>query len=113
MIQAYRRGLLKPDSPFGSRSRLRETILLESIEMEELYQVIGQHMQLTSTILGGANMAVDARKRVMKEYGQDVHYYHLLKHLDFDRAEQYKFNNSALAITAVYEILQQVGVLPE
>lgn len=113
MIQAYRRGLLKPNHPFGQRSRLRETVLLESIEMENLELAVSRQISTSSSLLTGAQLQPEARRRLMKDYSQDLYYYHLVKYMDYDRAEKYKFENSALALTAVYEILQHAGVLPE
>ncbi len=111
MIQAYRRGLLKKDMPFGARSRMREEILLESIQSEEISQAAEKRMEVASSLIGPAQLSKEGRQKIMKDLSNDLRYFEMFKLMDFDRAERHKYDNSSLAITAIYEILRRAGVM--
>lgn len=111
MIQAYRRGLLRREMPFGARSRMREEILLESIQSEEVSHAAEKRMEVASALIGPASLAREGRQKIMKDMSSDLRYFELFRLMDFDRAEQLKYDNSSLAITAMYEILRRAGIM--
>jgi hypothetical protein len=113
MIQAYRRGLLKREHPFGVRSRLRETILLESIEAEGVAESAYRKIELRTAMVASLPLNQTARQKVVKDAFADLKCYDLMRYMDYDGAAQVKFDNSSLALTTVYEILQRTGVIPE
>jgi hypothetical protein len=111
MIQAYRRGLLKPDYPNGLRSKLRENVLLDTLDMDSVFELATTRMQLMASILGPAIVDGNARKRLLKNLGQDLRYFDMVRNLAFDEAEQYKYENSELALVKAYEILKAQGFM--
>ncbi len=113
MIQLYRRGLLKKELPFGIRSRMRETLLMEAIEAENVQAMACNRLQVASALIGPAPLQPQARQRLLRDYQQDLRYYDYIRYLDYDGAERYKFDNSSLALEAVYEMLERSGVIPE
>lgn len=111
MIQAYRRGMLQPAMPFGRRSRLRETILLDAIEAENVVRLSEKKLLLTATVVGAAPIVQQARMDLIRNLGEDLKRIDLLRFMDFDGAEALAASNSALAIAAVYEMLERSGAL--
>lgn len=113
MIQAYRRGELRSTFPHGKKSRIRENLLLEAIQTEGMADGAEKRLALAGSLLGPAPMKPESRQHVMKEFTNDLRYFELLRMLDSDGAEDHRFKNSSLAIQAVYEILQRVGIIPK
>lgn len=109
MIQAYRRGLLKPTLPHGRKSKLRETILLESIAMDVKAQSCDVSLVLKASMIGGASMEGKQRYKMLTDLLRDLRVNDYVRLQDEDGAEHYRFHNSTLASEAVYDVISQAG----
>lgn len=111
MIQAYLRGLLAPNLPFGKRSRLRENVLLDAIEAEMAGASADRFVSVTASMLGGAKIEANSRKNLLHDMLIDLRLNDLIRVADLDRAEAFKFENSALASSTVYDIVKRAGLV--
>ncbi len=111
MIQAYRRGFLKPDYPHGERSRIRENLMLDLIDAEDVFELAKNKIQVAASVIGPAPMDSHSRQRVSRRLGQDLRYFDLIRELAFDKADEYRFLNSELALVKAYEILEREGLM--
>lgn len=113
MIQAYRRGLLASSLPFGRRSRVRENLLLDALEAENLADATEKRMNVTTAMIGPAQLTKEGRQRLLRTFKDDIQRMSLVRLLDIDGANGQSSDNSALAIAQVYDMLLQSGVLSE
>lgn len=113
MIQAYRRGLLPEVFPFGRRSRMRENLILDSIEAEGVSELAEKKLKLTADMVGPASLTKEGRQSLLKSFTEDLNRLGLLRDLDLDGARKPDVHNSALAIASVYDMLVQAGVFPD
>lgn len=109
MIQAYRRGLLRFEHPHGARSRLREEILLESIDAELMTDATVRSLQAVATITAGAPLQGQHRQKLLKDVLRDLRSSEFVRVCDFDGAAAYRFENSSLAVESFYDLLGRAG----
>jgi hypothetical protein len=106
----YLRGLLTA-RPCGITSRLRDNLLMDAIEAEMDSDSRSRGLQLTASLIGGADLTSDSRKVMIRDFGRDSEVLRLTRRMAFDEAEDYCYRNSTLALTNAYEIIQQAGLL--
>lgn len=109
MIQAYRRGLLKPDYPFGKRSMLRERLMLDSLEAEIQAGLADRQSLLRAIVIAPAPLSKEGRQQEFKDQLQDSVYNNLIRMLDEDGATYFRYENSSLAATSLHEIMRAAG----
>ena len=109
MIQAYRRGLLRQTFEHDKRSRLREDILLESLETELLANSSDRRLAVIASVVGSANLTSNVRQKMLGDLIVDMRYNDYIRLGDFDYAALYRFENSSLAATTVYDLISQAG----
>lgn len=111
MIQAHLRGLLARKLPFGSRSRLREDILLGAIEADMAGASADRFTAVTASMLGGAKLEPNSRKNILHDMLVDLRLNDLIRVADLDHAAEFRFENSSLASATVYDIVKRAGLV--
>lgn len=112
MLQAYRRGLLRENLPFGARSRLRERVLLDSLDAEGVARSSWRSVQAAAQIVGGADLDGQARRRLLDDIDGELDVITAFERFDLDEVRALR-SDSSLAVETIYGVLSAAGMVGE
>lgn len=86
---------------------------MDAIDAEFDVEAQARVLHLNAALVGGADLTVDSRKVMLRDFGRDSTVLRFIRQLAYDEAADYCYKNSTLALTNAYEIIAQTGLLGE
>lgn len=95
----------------GRASELREKLILDALDAEFSAAAMDRQGLLTASIIGGANIEMGSRKKIMSELELSQERAEMLRLGDIDGVIQHRFENSSLAAETVHGLMSEAGLL--
>lgn len=114
MLHAFRRGLLKSEHTFGITSVIRESIVLDTLGMEDNSDYMWRHMMAYNTVLAPH---IDPKKiqNVFNEVKSDLDY--IAAGYRFDKGNQVspeqRLLKQSTSLVELFRRLQKSGIIDE
>lgn len=84
---------------------------MDAIDAEFDVEAQSRSLQITASLVGGADLTSDSRKVLIRDMGKDSEVLRFVRQLAYDEAADFCYRNSTLALTNAYEIIASAGLL--
>jgi hypothetical protein len=113
MLRAYLRGHLQLRRPVDLRSKIRERLLLQAIDAEEMADASRISALISASVIGAADLDAMGRKQLYKQLQSNLESADLLRRLDYGGMAALQAEISGSTITRVYDMLAREGLVGE